>query len=119
MLAANTVCRVRAEHHEDRRGAFRDAAGGGDVDRPVVALGLSVAKLRLDNHRENGLASGRIRDEHDHVGQVLHRDDRAHVGRGQGNGYLARKLDAGGALDEFQGDLWVLADQVQRSLVWH
>jgi hypothetical protein len=32
---------------------------------------------------------------------------------------LGRKLDAGGALDEFHGDLGVLANQVQGSLMGH
>ena len=43
--------------------------------------------------------------------------DRAHVGRGQGNGHLAGKLDAGSAVNEVHGDLGVLADQVQRPFV--
>jgi hypothetical protein len=67
--------------------------------------------------RENGLAGGRVGDEHDHVGEVLDRDDRAHVGGGEGDGCPAGEPDAGGARDELHGDLGVLADQVQRPLV--
>jgi hypothetical protein len=110
---------VRAEHHQDRRRAFRDAAGGGDVDGPAVALGVAVAQLRLDDHRWGGVAGGRVGDQHHHVGEVLHRDDRAHVGRGQGDGHPAGKSNACGAPEEVHGDLGVLADQVQRSLVWY
>jgi len=87
--------------------------------RPAVPLGVAVAQLRLDDHRQGGVAGGRVGDQHDHVGEVLHRDDGAHVGRGEGDGYLAGEADAGGALEEVHGDLGVLADQVQRPLVRH
>jgi hypothetical protein len=60
--------------------------------------------------RENGLAGGRVGDEHDHVGEVLDRDDRAHVGGGQGGGWPTGEGDAGDALEEVHGDLGVLAD---------
>jgi hypothetical protein len=95
------------------------AAGGGDVDRPAVALDLAVAQLRLDDHRQHGIAGGGVGDEDHHVGEVLDGDGGAHVGRGEGDGGAAGQGDAGGALEEVHGDLGVLADQVQRPLVRH
>lgn len=58
-----------------------------------------------------------VGDQDDHVGEELDGHDRAHVGRAQGDRQLAWQLDAGGAADEFHGDLRVLAYQVERPLV--
>jgi hypothetical protein len=80
-------------------------------------LGIAVAQLRLNDYRQDRLARGLVRDEDHDVGQVLHRHDRAHVRRRQGYRYLSRQRDASGALDEFQGDLGVLANQIQRPLM--
>jgi hypothetical protein len=111
--------RVRAEDHQDRRGALRDAARGGEVDRPAVALGLAVPQLRLDDHRQHRLTGGRVRDEYDHVREVLHGHDRAHVGRGKGDGHLPGKLDSSSAADKLHGDLGMFAHQVKGALMGH
>jgi hypothetical protein len=83
LAALGGLGRVGAQHDQDRGRASVEAACGGQVYRPAVALGVAVTQLRLDDHRQGGLAGGGIGDEHGHVGEVLHRHDRAHVGRGE------------------------------------
>jgi hypothetical protein len=50
---------------------------------------------------------------------VLHRHNRAHVRRREGDVHLAGKFHADGAADEFHGDLGMVADQVQRPFMGH
>jgi hypothetical protein len=78
---------------------------------------VSLSRLRADDDRQDRLISLCVGNEHHHVGQELHRHDRAHIGRGERDRHLARQLDTVGALDELHGDLRVLANQVQRPLM--
>jgi hypothetical protein len=58
-------------------------------------LGRVVPALRLDDDDQSGLAGGLVLDDHDRVGQELHRHHLAQIGRTERDRDLGGQVNVG------------------------
>ena len=85
-------------------------AGDGDVDRPGELLGRVVPALRFDDDDQSGLAGGLVGDDHDGIGQELHRHHLAQVGWTERDRDLGGQVNIGRGPQQLDGEAGMLAD---------